>query len=507
MMSLAGVGMLVAWLLARGLVLRPLDNLKQRTVALAEQRDVPTSSGGAVIRELRELSHHFDAMAAQVRDRNERLREERDNLDERVKQRTEELQQVVSRLEVEVAEREEAERKQREAAKAAAEANVAKSRFLATMSHEIRTPMTAILGYCELLAESDLGDESSEHVAVVRRNAGHLLRIINDILDLSKIESGRLEFETEPFELREVIDDVTELLRERAVAKQIRFGITVPDQLPRVLGDPTRLRQVLVNLLGNAIKFTDKGAVTLSVEIEAETVDGVAEHRVAFAIRDTGIGLTQEQQQRLFQPFVQADSSHTRRFGGTGLGLVISRRLVEGMGGELSLESAPRVGSTFRFEVRLAAAASKGTSIDSAGGRTAAPKEANGVGGLRVLLAEDGRDNQLLVTRYLEKAGAEVVVVGDGAQAVREIVDRPFDVVLMDMQMPVMDGYSATQALRQLGFEIPIVALTAHAMSEQRRECLDVGCDGFVSKPIDRSLLLATVAQFGRPDDEPSEAD
>ena len=378
-------------------------------------------------------------------------------------------------------------------------ADRAKSSFLANMSHEIRTPMTAILGYLDLLSEGELDrQEGREALKTVRRNSEHLLTIINDILDLSKIESGKFRIERLPCNPRQLASGAAEFMRSNADARQLRLDLQFVEPIPaEVLTDPTRLRQILLNLLGNAIKFTEQGEVRLVTGWR----DGPAANgHLYFEVHDTGIGMTDEQLGRLFQPFQQSDDSMARRFGGTGLGLAICQRLVKLLGGEISVTSRPGAGTKFVFTI----AAEKSTAS------LAGPSPAeDAVGrcslqGLRILFAEDGPDNQRLISFLLRRSGAEVVIVADGQTACDEAWaawrgSEPFDVILMDMQMPVLDGYEAARRLRNSGYPLPIVALTAHAMVEDRQICLDAGCNGFATKPIEFPKLVAAILDQIRP--------
>ena len=390
-------------------------------------------------------------------------------------------------------------------------ASRSKTEFLANMSHEIRTPMTAILGYVDLLA--DHGDSApgapsrEEAVDTIRRNARHLLAIINDILDLSKIEAGHMKVERQRVRTVDLVQDVMRLMDDRARQKGIALRLAFEGEVPEsITTDPTRVRQVLINLLGNAVKFTEQGAVTLTVRREP------GERRtVELEVSDTGIGMTAEQLARLYHPFVQADSSTTRRFGGTGLGLAITRRCVDMLGGTISVRSAP--GSGTAFTVRIDAGDLAGTPAASlrpqpAQASASGATEAAGalrlpaavrqpLTGVRVLLAEDGIDNQRLIRFHLERAGARIDIVDNGAKALERVaegsrLDR-YDVILMDMQMPVMDGYEAVRRLVATGERIPVIALTAHGMVGDREKCIDAGCTDYLCKPVDARGLVAAI--------------
>jgi signal transduction histidine kinase/CheY-like chemotaxis protein len=383
-------------------------------------------------------------------------------------------------------------------------ASQAKSEFLANMSHELRTPMTAILGFAEVLAQEMQAAGASaqwiESQTIVRRNGEHLLTLINDILDLSKVEAGHMELESIELSLPTLLRGVLDLMEGRARDKSLELAAVLESPVPRTLhGDPTRLRQVLLNLLGNAIKFTEEGRIELRVGVESSS----AARRIRFEILDTGIGMTQVQIERIFEPFSQADTSTTRRFGGTGLGLTISQRLVERMGGTIDVASTPGSGSRFAFS--LPAPAAEGEAFIAAFEALDEPAPAERamlrqqIHG-RALLADDGPDNRRLIAHILERAGVHVSIAHDGQQALESVqaaedAGAPFDVVLMDMQMPVLDGYEATLRLRALGYRRPILALTAHAMQGDRERCLRAGCDGFLTKPIRIATFLTAVAE------------
>ncbi len=427
---------------------------------------------------------------------------ERKHMEDALRDANEELQQTVDALES-------ANRALEQFNEAAEAATRAKSEFLANMSHEIRTPMTAILGFADvLLGEPGLDrapPERIEAIETIQRNGNYLLQLINDILDLSKIEAGKLDIERTTCSPTQVLADVTSLMRVRAAAKGIPLELEYAGGIPETIQcDPLRLRQILINLVGNAVKFTETGSVRMVARL-LRPVGRPALLQVE--VVDTGIGLTAEQASRLFRPFSQADSSTTRKFGGTGLGLTISKRLAEMLGGDITLESEPGKGSTFTVTVeagdlegvRLLEGSTEAVATAApapAAGNAAPPVRLDG----RILLAEDGPDNQRLIAFVLKKAGAEVTVAENGQIALDEALaardaDRPFDLILMDMQMPVMDGYEATQQLRANGYVGPILALTAHAMAGDEAKCRAAGCDGYLTKPIDRAVFLPAVAE------------
>ncbi len=391
-----------------------------------------------------------------------------------------------------------------EAAREAAEvASRTKSEFLANMSHEIRTPMTAIIGYADLLQEQVMPEEGRrECVDTIRRNGEHLLSIINDILDISKIEAGKMTIEEIDCDPAQICEEVASLMCVRAIEKRLDFGIHYETPIPRqIRSDPTRLRQVLLNLVSNAVKFTERGQVRLTASYDASCEGGM----IRFAVCDTGPGLSPEQQSRLFQPFTQADTSHTRRFGGTGLGLAISRRLAEMLDGTLTARSTPGQGSTFTMEMRVGPRQPEGlwtpgqdSSEPFNGTGTQAPSPVPEKLAGRLLLAEDGPDNQRLIGFHLRRAGLTVDVADNGRIAVERYTrameaNEPYDIILMDMQMPELDGYGAASLIRRKGFTGPIIALTAHAMDGDREKCLAAGCSDYLSKPINREKLLCAL--------------
>ena len=396
------------------------------------------------------------------------------------------------------------EREELTRGRAAAEAATsAKSDFLAKMSHELRTPMNAIIGFADLALRSDSDARRLEHVGNIRAASRTLLRIIDDILDLSKIEAGKLTLEHRDFDLERVLDQVAMLVSQEAAAKGLALRVSrAPDTPLALVGDPLRLEQVLVNLVGNAVKFTERGEIELSVELASRT-DRRA--RLRFMVRDTGIGLTPEEQSRLFAPFVQADPFSTRRRGGTGLGLAISKQLVEKMGGRIAVESQAGVGSVFLFTAELglgteraATAAPAPAAAPAAGPAAAAASRTAVLRGARVLLVEDNALNRQLAQEILRPAGLVLDLAENGPDAIAAVGQAAYNAVLMDVQMPGMDGLEATRRIRTLpgAGALPIIALTANAMERDRQDCLAAGMSDFLSKPVDADQLLLTLSHW-----------
>ncbi len=390
-----------------------------------------------------------------------------------------------------------AEAELKRAREAADSANRIKSEFLANMSHEIRTPLAGILGYLEMLELYCKTDEDrKDYIAKAKRNANNLTELINDILDLSKVEAGALQVEQLKFSLSVEIEGVLSLLQGQAEEKSIVLESLVERPIPlNIVSDPKRFRQILINVLGNALKFTQAGRVTLRVRYVKATGNRPV---LELSVTDSGCGIAAEAHTKLFEPFVQADSSTTRKYGGTGLGLALSRNLARALGGDLVLtESVPGKGSTFTITIDPGNCDSLGEGCERVGrALPAANSDSLRIDGVRILLAEDNTDNELLISQFLTRAGGKVSIVRNGLEAVEMALSERFDVVLMDIQMPVMDGYAASRKLRKESFASPIFALTAHAMIEEREKCREAGCDEIFTKPLDFAVLLGTIQKY-----------
>lgn len=484
----------VAYLLSSSLqrvISGPILGLAEVAKRVTRKKDYSVRAQQTTADEVGLLIEAFNGMLNQIQQEIEQrqkaqieLLQHRDHLEEMVNERTSELKQANRQLELAV-------EKANLMAKQAREANQAKSEFLANMSHEIRTPMNSIIGFSEILNEEEtLSKEHQKYIQLILNNGRILLQLINDILDFSKIEAGKLNTEIIEFSLFEFLEDLNSLLRPLALNKGLDFEILQCSDLPAVIwSDPVRIRQCLVNLVSNAIKFTTEGHVFINIYIQRmQECD-----YIRFDVEDTGIGIPEDKIQSVFEAFTQADGSTTRKFGGTGLGLTITRQLVQLLGGTIDVRSEMNKGSVFSIlfpvgvNVEDQPVMNRYQLTESLMNETKTVYDGPLAG--RILVAEDAAGNQALIRLLLERLGLEVEIVDNGQQAVERALAETFDLVFMDMQMPIMNGYEATRVLRQKGYTGPVIALTANAMKEDEKKCLTAGCDAYLQKPIDRAIL------------------
>jgi len=419
---------------------------------------------------------------------------------------------AIAQLSIDISERKRFEEELKKAIETAQSATQAKSEFLANMSHEIGAPINAIKGMTELVLDSELNEEQREYLSLAKESTESLMTVINDILDFSKIEVGKLDIENIPFDVFRTISSTISTMSFKTNEKGLNLNLHMDDEIPKnLVGDPMRLRQVLVNLLSNAVKFTEKGSISVNVGIEQKFKDE-KKIQLHFTVKDTGIGIPKKKIGKIFESFSQADSSITRKFGGTGLGLTISSKLVNLMGGKIWVESKEGKGSTFHFTTECLVAESRNgaTSHGREAFRDGYVQIENGIQGdtkeieeksYNVLLVEDHLINQKLAVTLLEKRNNKVIVANNGLEAVNILKDFDFDVVLMDIQMPEMDGFEATKVIRDKKspvkrHDIPIIAMTAHAMSGDREKCINSGMNGYISKPINVKELFNEISRI-----------
>ncbi|MEO2094786.1 MAG: ATP-binding protein [bacterium] len=521
---LDAVGLLIAVLFGRRFFTKPLQKLHSAAsqISGAEADSNAPIPQKQLLREFRDLAQAFNGMRDKVRQREQSLQSAGQELEARVIDRTADLRdEIAERTKAEARLRENSQELEsvntklilqqgrmaeqqeelqatnaelQEAEQVAVEANQAKSRFLASMSHEIRTPMTALLGYLEILEQDvpDLGGEIREYLGRLHLNADHLLLLINDILDLSKIEADEIVVQLQSHSLDKLVEEVQALMAASAKEKGLALTVVREGPLPeRIVTDRIRLKQVMINLLGNAIKFTDSGQVRMHLSLGQASPGGV--EVLNLSVRDTGIGISEKDFPVLFQPFTQVHTSRAAELGGTGLGLDISRRLARILGGDITVQSTLGVGSEFTvhhpLDLASDAAVDEEQDVASEGAADSCEVDLKGVS---VLVVDDSQDNRRIIEFFLRAAGADVAIANNGEEGVQAYSEagQAFDAILMDMRMPVMDGYTATKKLRQMGVEVPIIALTAHTMSGDAERCIESGCSAYIGKPIGREQLL-----------------
>ncbi len=476
------LGSVLLTLLLQGAISKPILHLAEAAQNIMRSEDYSIRVQRDAKDELGTLYYSFNRMLDALKRSHDQVSDQADQLAKEVTDRIHAQEESVI------------------AKEAAEESDRAKSDFLANMSHEIRTPLTGILGFADLLlAGGDEGDVANrlEYLTTIKASGMHLLNVINDILDLSKIESGQVDFDNEPCQPHLILAEVIRVLQLKASEKNLVLSSRWETHIPSTIQtDPSRLRQLLINLVGNAIKFTASG----SVQIVGKLIEWDGRPQIQLEVTDTGIGIEPEKLDKIFYPFVQADNSVTRRFGGTGLGLAISRQIARGLGGDLTADSELGVGSKFtvRFDtgdIDGVPLVSRADAFEARIDESQLQTQPTEIPPADILLVEDGETNRKLICLLLERAGASVATAENGKEGVEIALNREFDLIIMDMQMPVLDGYSATRQLRDAGVTLPIIALTAHAMKGDREKCLAAGCTDYLTKPINAEKLLTAVSK------------